>query len=300
MERMLGHASGMIGFRCACARELRPGGARKGVEAVALVTGEEKIVPRNARYFVCTVESMPLDRTVAFLGVDEVQLAADPERGHVFTDRILNARGRSETMFMGSESIARWLRLLVPDIQFVQRPRLSTLTHVGHRKLTRLPPRSAVVTFSLEELYRIADLLRRQRGGAAIVMGALSPRTRNAQVELYQSGEVDYLVATDAIGMGLNLDVRHVWFAALRKFDGRVSRPLGAPEVCQIAGRAGRYMSDGTFGTTGEAASLLRNSSRRSSSIGDAAHPPDGRESRLDFPCVTSSPRWSAGRASPG
>jgi ATP-dependent RNA helicase SUPV3L1/SUV3 len=255
MERMLGHSSGIIGFPLRLlARENYERAVReKGREAVALVTGEEKIVPKHARYFVCTVESMPLDRPVGLIAVDEAQLAADPERGHVFTDRLLNARGLSETMFMGSESIANWLRVLLPDVQFVRRPRLSTLTHVGYRKLTRLPPRSAVVAFSLGELYRIADLLRRQRGGAAIVMGALSPATRNAQVEIYQSGEVDYLVATDAIGMGLNLDVHHVWFASLRKFDGRTARALNGAEISQIAGRAGRYMSDGTFGVTAEA-----------------------------------------------
>ncbi len=258
MERMLGHVSGMIGFPLRLlARENYDRAVReKGREAVALITGEEKIVPRAARYFVCTVEAMPMDRPVAFVAIDEAQLAADPERGHIFTDRLLNARGLAETMFMGSESIAKWLRQLLPDIEFVRRPRLSTLTHAGQRKLTRLPPRSAVVTFSIGELYRIADLLRRQRGGSAIVMGALSPSTRNAQVELYQSGEVDYLVATDAIGMGLNLDVHHIWFASLRKFDGRNARALGAAEISQIAGRAGRYMSDGTFGATADSGGL--------------------------------------------
>ncbi len=252
MERMLGHASGMIGFplRLLARENYERVVKAKGVAAAALVTGEEKIVPRSARYFVCTVESMPLDRPVDFLAVDEVQLAADRERGHIFTDRILNARGRLETMFMGAETVQRWIRALVPEAEFVQRPRFSSLTYAGAKKLTRLPPRSAAVAFSAADVYAIADLIRRQRGGAAIVMGALSPRTRNAQVELYESGEVDYLVATDAIGMGLNMDVKHVAFASLRKFDGESPRPLTKAEIAQIAGRAGRHMTDGTFGTT--------------------------------------------------
>src|SRR5581483_6149872 len=252
MERMLGHASGMIGFplRLLARENYERVVKAKGVTAAALVTGEEKIVPRSARYFVCTVESMPLDRPVDFVAVDEVQLAADRERGHIFTDRILNARGRLETMFMGAETVQRWIRALVPEAEFVQRPRFSSLTYAGAKKLTRLPPRSAAVAFSAADVYAIADLIRRQRGGAAIVMGALSPRTRNAQVELYESGEVDYLVATDAIGMGLNMDVKHVAFASLRKFDGESPRPLTKAEIAQIAGRAGRHMTDGTFGTT--------------------------------------------------
>ena len=254
LERLIGHRSGMIGFPLRLlARENYDRLVKvKGVGQVALVTGEEKIVPPGARYFVCTVESMPVDRPVAFLGVDEIQLAADPERGHIFTDRLLSARGLEETMVMGSDSISKWIRALVPKAEFIQRPRFSTLTYVGPKKITRLPPRSAVVAFSAAEVYAIADLIRRQRGGTAIVMGALSPRTRNAQVEMYQAGEVDYLVATDAIGMGLNMDVNHVCFAALRKFDGRVARPLTRAEISQIAGRAGRHMSDGTFGTTAE------------------------------------------------
>ena len=195
---------------------------------------------------------MPVDRPVAFVAIDEIQLAADSERGHIFTDRLLHARGLEETMVMGSNSISRWIRALVPKTEFIQRPRFSTLTYAGPKKITRLPARSAVVAFSAAEVYAIADLIRRQRGGTAIVMGALSPRTRNAQVEMYQAGEVDYLVATDAIGMGLNMDVGHVCFAALRKFDGRVARPLTKAEISQIAGRAGRHMSDGTFGTTAE------------------------------------------------
>jgi ATP-dependent RNA helicase SUPV3L1/SUV3 len=254
LERLIGHRSGMIGFPLRLlARENYDRLVKvKGAAQVALITGEEKIIPPGARYFVCTVESMPVDRPVAFLAVDEIQLAADAERGHIFTDRLLHARGLDETMVMGSDSISKWIRALVPKAEFIQRPRFSTLTYIGPKKITRLPPRSAVVAFSAAEVYAIADLIRRQRGGTAIVMGALSPRTRNAQVEMYQAGEVDYLVATDAIGMGLNMDVNHVCFAALRKFDGRVARPLTIAEISQIAGRAGRHMSDGTFGTTAD------------------------------------------------
>ncbi len=252
IERMLGHESGMIGFPLRLlARENYDRVAKiKGVGRVALITGEEKIVPPGARYFICTVESMPLDRPVSFLAVDEVQMAADPERGHFFTDRLLNARGLNETMLLGADTIRPVLNRLLPDIDVVARPRFSKLTYVGPKKATRLPARSAVVGFSASEVYAIAELIRRHRGGTAIVMGALSPRTRNAQVEMFQSGEVDYLVATDAIGMGLNMDVNHVWFASLRKYDGHMSRQLRAVELAQIAGRAGRYMNDGTFGTT--------------------------------------------------
>jgi ATP-dependent RNA helicase SUPV3L1/SUV3 len=254
MERLLGHRSGMIGFPLRLlARENYDRAVKAmGPEACALVTGEEKIIPRGARYFFCTVESMPLDRPVAFVAVDEIQLAADSERGHIFTDRLIRARGMDETMFMGSDAATPWVKLLAPGIEIVNRPRFSTLSYAGTRKLTRLPPRSAVVAFSANDVYAIADLIRRQRGGTAIVMGALSPRTRNAQVELYQAGEVDYLVATDAIGMGLNMNVSHVCFAALHKFDGRQMRALTRAEVSQIAGRAGRHMSDGTFGTTAD------------------------------------------------
>ncbi len=228
----------------------------KGAAAVALVTGEEKIVPPHPRYFICTTESMPLDRRVAFLAVDEIQLCADPERGHVFTDRLLHARGEEETLFLGAETIKPLIRRLVPGIEFISRPRFSQLSYSGPRKLTRLPPRSAVVAFSASEVYAMAEFVRRSRGGAAVVLGALSPRTRNAQVGLYQAGEVDYIVATDAIGMGLNMDVDRVAFASLRKFDGRSPRDLDAAEIAQIAGRAGRHMSDGTFGTTGDAAAI--------------------------------------------
>ncbi|HVJ53587.1 MAG TPA: helicase-related protein [Aliidongia sp.] len=254
IERMLGYASGMIGFPLRLlARENYDRIVRiKGKAAVALVTGEERILPPHPRYFVCTVEAMPLEREVDFLAVDEIQLVGDPERGHVFTERLLRARGRWETMFMGSDTARPLLRRLVPSAELVARPRFSTLTYTGPRKVTRLPPRSAVVAFAIADVFEIAELVRRQRGGTAIVMGALSPRARNAQVALYQSGEVDYMVATDAIGMGLNMDLDHVAFAKLSKFDGRGPRRLTAPEIAQIAGRAGRHMNDGTFGTTAE------------------------------------------------
>jgi ATP-dependent RNA helicase SUPV3L1/SUV3 len=254
IERMLGHRSGMIGFPLRLlARENYDRVVKiKGARAVALVTGEEKIVPPGASYFLCTVESMPVDRTVEFLAVDEIQLAADPERGHVFTDRLLHARGEFETLFVGAETIKRLIRRLVPEAEFLSRPRLSQLTCSGARRITRLPRRSAVIGFSAAEVYELAELVRRRRGGTAVVLGALSPRTRNAQVAMYQAGEVDYMVATDAIGMGLNMDIDHVAFSGVVKFDGRHHRRLGASEIAQIAGRAGRHMNDGTFGTTGD------------------------------------------------
>ena len=252
IERMLGHTSGMIGFplRLLARENYDKVVQKKGRGQVALVTGEEKILPPNPRYFLCTVESMPVDRPVEFLAVDEIQLCADPERGHVFTDRLLHARGLSETMFMGSDTMRAMIRELVPRAEISSRPRLSTLRYDGARKLTKLPARSAVVAFSASDVYATAELMRRNRGGTAVVLGALSPRTRNAQVQMFEEGEVDYLVATDAIGMGLNLNLDHVAFARLNKFDGRMPRSLTAPEVGQIAGRAGRHMSDGTFGTT--------------------------------------------------
>jgi ATP-dependent RNA helicase SUPV3L1/SUV3 len=256
IERMLAHKSGMIGLPLRLlAREVYDRIVRlKGAEVAALITGEEKIVPRDARYYVCTVEAMPLDIKVACLVVDEIQLCADPERGHVFTDRLLHARGEEETIFLGADTMRGAIQRFVPRTYFMSRSRFSDLAYTGHKKLTRLPRRSAVVGFSAEDVYGIAELIRRQRGGAAVVLGALSPRTRNAQVELYQSGDVDFLVATDAIGMGLNMDVDHVAFAAMDKFDGAQMRPLRPDEVGQIAGRAGRHMNDGTFGTTGDAA----------------------------------------------
>jgi len=258
VERMLGHASGMIGLPLRLlAREIYDRVVKaKGARAVALITGEEKIIPPRPQYFVCTVEAMPLDHQVEFLAVDEIQLCADPERGHVFTHRLLHARGRSETMLLGAGTMAPLIRRLIPDAEIVSRERFSRLTYDGPKKLTRLPRRSAVVAFSSDAVYAIAELIRRQRGGAAVVMGSLSPRTRNAQVALFQSGEVDFLVATDAIGMGLNMDVDHVAFAALRKFDGRRTRWLHAQEIGQIAGRAGRFRRDGTFGVTGDCPDL--------------------------------------------
>lgn len=258
LDRMLGHATGMIGFPLRLlARENYDRIVRmKGAASVALITGEERIVPPNPRWLVCTVEAMPLDRRVAFLAIDEIQLCADPERGHVFTDRLLHARGQQETVFLGAETMKPLLARLVPGIEFITRPRLSNLSYAGPKKLNRLPPRSAVVAFSAAEVYAMAEFVRRQRGGAAVVLGALSPRTRNAQIGLYQAGEVDYIVATDAIGMGLNMDVDHVAFAQLRKFDGRAPRALEAPEIAQIAGRAGRHMNDGTFGTTADVPGL--------------------------------------------
>jgi len=258
IERMLAHRSGMIGLPLRLlAREVYDRIVRvKGEKLCALVTGEEKIVPPDARYFVCTVEAMPLDLRVAFLAIDEIQLCADPERGHVFTDRLLNARGLEETLFLGAETMRSAIARYVPQAHFITRPRFSDLAYTGHKKLTRLPRRSAIVAFSFEDVYGIADLVRRQRGGAAVVLGALSPRTRNAQVALYQSGDVDFLVATDAIGMGLNMDVDHVAFASMEKFDGVGVRPLRPDEIGQIAGRAGRHMNDGTFGVTGDAEPL--------------------------------------------
>ncbi len=254
LERMLGYRTGMIGFplRLLARENYERIVKAKGPRQVALITGEEKIVPASPQYFVCTVESMPLDRRVDFLAIDEIQLCADPDRGHIFTDRLLHARGEAETMFLGAETIKPLIRRLVPGVEFMSRPRFSQLSYTGPRKLTRLPARSAVVAFSAADVYTMAELIRRQRGGTAVVLGALSPRTRNAQVGLYQAGEVDYLVATDAIGMGLNMDVDHVAFAALRKFDGRNPRDLEAAEIAQIAGRAGRHMNDGTFGTTAD------------------------------------------------
>ena len=254
LERMLAHSSGIIGFPLRLlARENYDRMVRlKGVRSVALITGEEKIVPPQARWFSCTVEAMPMNRPVDFVAVDEIQLCADPERGHIFTDRLLNARGLSETLFLGADTIAPLMKTLIRDLEVDTRPRLSCLSHTGHTRLSRLPPRTAIVAFSMADVYAIAELIRRKRGGCAVVMGQLSPRTRNAQVALYQNREVDYLVATDAIGMGLNMSIDHVAFAGLSKFDGQRHRMLAAAEIAQIAGRAGRGARDGTFGTTGE------------------------------------------------
>ncbi len=252
IERMLGHESGVIGLplRLLAAEVYARVAARVGADNVALITGEEKIVPPEPRYRVCTVEAMPLETDAAFLAIDEVQLAGDLERGHVFTDRILHLRGRQETLLLGAATMRGIVERLFPGANIVTRPRMSFLSYAGSKKITRLPRRSAVVAFSADEVYAIAELIRRQRGGAAVVLGSLSPRARNAQVELFQSGDVDFLVATDAIGMGLNLDVDHVAFASDRKFDGFQFRRLSAAELGQIAGRAGRHMRDGTFGVT--------------------------------------------------
>jgi len=252
VERMLAHKTGLIGFPLRLlAREIYDRIViEKGAQQVALITGEEKILPKTARYWIATVEAMPEDLDVDFLAVDEIQLAADFERGHVFTDRLLHARGREETIFLGADTIRPLLKRLVPEAEVITRPRFSTLSYVPPSKVTRLPKRSAVVAFSARDVYAFAELIRRQRGGAAVVLGSLSPRTRNAQVALYQAGEVDYLVATDAIGMGLNMDLGHVTLASTVKFDGRETRELLAPEIGQIAGRAGRHMRDGTFGTS--------------------------------------------------
>ena len=251
IERMCAHSSGAIGFPLRLlAREVYDRVvAIKGAQNVALITGEERIEPPGARWLLCTVEAMPARPDLAFVALDEAQLCADRERGHIFTDRLLHARGREETMILGSATMEPLVRALVPGVEIVSRPRFSTLSHNGAKKLSRIPPRSAIVAFSAEQVYAVAEMLRRFRGGAAVVMGALSPATRNRQVELFQSGEVDYLVATDAIGMGLNLDVGHVAFAGLSKFDGVRHRRLTTPEMAQIAGRAGRHQRDGTFGS---------------------------------------------------
>ncbi|MBB6465447.1 ATP-dependent RNA helicase SUPV3L1/SUV3 [Aminobacter lissarensis] len=254
IERMVAHESGIIGLPLRLlAREVYGRLCEKvGAHKVALVTGEEKILPAGAKYSVCTVEAMPRQTDAAFVAIDEVQLAGDLERGHIFTDRILHLRGRQETLLLGAATMHGILQRLLKGVSVVTRPRLSHLAYAGSKKLTRLPRRSAIVAFSADEVYGIAELIRRQQGGAAVVLGALSPRTRNAQVELYQAGDVDYLIATDAIGMGLNLDVDHVAFAQNRKFDGYQYRQLTAAELGQIAGRAGRHLRDGTFGVTGQ------------------------------------------------
>ena len=254
IETMLSFDNGMIGFPLRLlAREVYDKIVKKiGLDKVALITGEEKIIPSNAKYFLCTVESMPIDKHLDFVGVDEIQMCSDHERGHIFTDRLLNMRGNKLTMFMGSNTIKNIISKLDDDIEFINRNRLSKLTYSGHKKISRIDRKTAIIAFSAEEVYAIAELIRRQKGGAAIVMGSLSPKTRNAQVDLYQSGDVDFLVATDAIGMGINMDLDNVYFSNLKKFDGRKSRRLNLSEIGQIAGRAGRYLNDGSFGITGE------------------------------------------------
>ena len=253
IETMLSFDSGMIGFPLRLlAREVYDKVIKKiSPDKVALITGEEKIIPSNAKYFLCTVESMPINKHLDFVGIDEIQMCADHERGHIFTDRLLNVRGDKLTMFMGSSTIRNIVKKLNEDTEFINRDRLSKLSFVGHKKISRINRKTAIIAFSTEEVYAIAELVRRQKGGAAIVMGSLSPKTRNAQVNLYQSGDVDFLVATDAIGMGINMDLENVFFSNLRKFDGKKLRKLNLSEIGQIAGRAGRYLNDGNFGITG-------------------------------------------------
>ena len=254
IEIMLSFESGMIGFPLRLlAREVYDKIIQKiDPKKVALITGEEKIIPSNAKYFLCTVESMPIDKNLEFVAVDEIQMCSDNERGHIFTDRLLNLRGEKLTMFMGSSTIKKLISKLDEDVEFINKERLSKLTYVGHKKISRIKRKSAIIAFSAEEVYAIAELIRRQKGGAAIVMGSLSPKTRNAQVNLYQSSDVDYLVATDAIGMGINMDLDNVYFSNLKKYDGKKLRRLNLAEIGQISGRAGRYLNDGVFGITGD------------------------------------------------
>ena len=258
IETMLSFESGIIGFPLRLlAREVYDKIIqRTDISKVALITGEEKIIPMNAKYYLCTVESMPLNKLVDFVAIDEIQMCADNERGHVFTDRLLNFRGEKLTMFLGSHTIKNIINSLEEKVEFIFKDRFSKLSYVGHKKISRLNPKSAIIAFSIEEVYAIAELVRRQKGGSAIVMGSLSPKTRNSQVKLYQSGDVDYLVATDAIGMGLNMDLDNVYFSSLKKFDGKKLRKLNLSEISQIAGRAGRYRNDGSFGITGDCKEL--------------------------------------------
>jgi ATP-dependent RNA helicase SUPV3L1/SUV3 len=254
VETMLGYESGIVGFPLRLlAREIYDKCVSKvGSNKVALVTGEEKIIPADAKYYVCTVESMPKDLVVEFVAVDEIQMCADQERGHIFTDRLLNLRGTKLTMFLGSHTMNKIIQQLVENVEFVKRERYSKLSYAGYKKISRLEPRTAIIAFSVEEVYAIAELVRRQKGGAAVIMGSLSPKTRNSQVKLYQSGDVDFLVATDAIGMGINMNINNVYFSGLKKFDGKKTRKLNLSEISQIAGRAGRHINDGNFGVTGQ------------------------------------------------
>jgi len=259
IETMLSFDSGMIGFPLRLlAREVYDKIIKKiSIDKVALITGEEKIIPANAKYFLCTVESMPINKHLDFVGIDEIQMCADHERGHIFTDRLLNLRGEKLTMLMGSSTIKSIVNKLDEDTEFINRERLSKLSYVGHKKISKINRKTAIIAFSTEEVYAIAELVRRQKGGAAIVMGSLSPKTRNAQVELYQSGDVDFLVATDAIGMGINMDLENVYFSNLKKFDGKKLRRINMSEIGQIAGRAGRYLNDGNFGITGDCKEII-------------------------------------------
>ncbi len=261
IETMLSFESGMIGFPLRLlAREVYDKIIKRiSSKKVALITGEEKIIPSDAKYYLCTVESMPVDKNLEFVAVDEIQMCSDPERGHIFTDRLLNLRGEKLTMFMGSNTIKNIISKLEDEIDFINKNRLSKLTYVGYKKISRIERKSAIIAFSTEEVYAIAELIRRQKGGAAIVMGSLSPKTRNSQVSLYQSGDVDYLVATDAIGMGINMDLENIYFSNLKKFDGKKLRRLNLSEIGQIAGRAGRYLNDGSFGVTGDVSEINPN-----------------------------------------
>jgi len=258
IEKMLEFDSGIFGLPLRLlAKEVYEKCVKKiGITRVALITGEEKIIPNSASFFICTVESMPKDKVVDFLAIDEVQMCADKERGHIFTDRLLYARGEELTMFLGSQVMKNIINHLVEGVEFIKKERFSKLSYGGYKKISRLDGKTAIIAFSIEEVYAIAELVRRQKGGAAVIMGSLSPKTRNSQVELYQSGDVDYLVATDAIGMGLNMDIEKIYFSNLKKFDGKKTRRLNLVELSQIAGRAGRYKNNGIFGTTGDCENL--------------------------------------------
>lgn len=258
IEKMLEFETGIFGLPLRLlAREVYEKCVKKiGSDKVALITGEEKIIPNSADFFICTVESMPKDKIVDFVAVDEIQMCADKERGHIFTDRLLNSRGEKLTMFLGSQVMKNIIQDLVDNVEFEKKERFSKLSYSGYKKISRLDRKTAIIAFSIEEVYAIAELVRRQKGGAAVIMGSLSPKTRNSQVELYQSGDVDYLVATDAIGMGLNMDIDQIYFSNLKKFDGKKTRRLNLIEMSQIAGRAGRYKNNGNFGTTGDCETL--------------------------------------------
>ncbi len=258
IEKMLQYESGIFGLPLRLlAREVYDKCVERiGTKKVALITGEEKIVPNTADFFICTVESMPKDKVVDFVAVDEIQMCADKERGHIFTDRLLNSRGEKLTIFLGSQVMKNIIKNLVENIEFQNKERFSKLTYSGYKKISRLDGKTAIIAFSIEEVYALAELVRRQKGGAAVIMGSLSPKTRNSQVKLYQSGDVNYLVATDAIGMGLNMDIDEIYFSNLKKFDGKKTRRLNLIEISQIAGRAGRYKNDGSFGTTGDCETL--------------------------------------------
>ena len=286
IEKMLDYESGIFGLPLRLlAREVYDKCVKKvGVGKVALITGEEKIIPSTANYFICTVESMPKDKKVEFVAIDEIQMCADRERGHIFTERLLEMRGSKMTMFLGSQIMENIIRDLVKDVEFEKKERFSKLSYAGIKKISRLDRKVAIIAFSIEEVYAIAELVRRQKGGAAVIMGSLSPRTRNSQVGLYQSGDVDYLIATDAIGMGLNMDINEIYFSNLKKFDGKKTRRLNLVEMSQIAGRAGRYKNDGGFGTTGDCETLNSDEIEKI----EKHHLPDAkmiywRNSHLDF-----------------